>query len=137
MGVSTVLVAVASAMLVLFGLAMAIDYRGLAVRVAVAIAGAIPKPYPANDRLWSVLPLSLGLGDLFLLVVGPFFSLAGAVDGILAVVIYFVVMMRLAWLYTPPDRRVLGPLFWTRRAAAIPLAAFFIHGAFLGTVMSI
>jgi hypothetical protein len=47
------------------------------------------------------------------------------------VVGYYATMMRLAWLYTPQERRRLGPLFWTMRAAAIPLAGFFAFALLL------
>jgi hypothetical protein len=73
---------------------------------------------------------------LLLLILGPLNAIAGTADGVVGVVIYYVAMMRLAWLYTPVDRRVLGPLFWTRRAAAIPLIFFFGHAGILSLAFS-
>jgi hypothetical protein len=45
-------------------------------------------------------------------------------------VAYFASMISLAWIYTPSERRILGPAFWMRRAAAIPLAAFLAYCGF-------
>ena len=124
---ATVFIFLVSISLVLFGLAVAFNYRGFAVSVAAAIAGPIRKPHPTSDRLWSVLPLSLGLGVPLALIIERLNSTASTIVGLLAIVMYFVAMMRLGWLYTPPERRVIGPLFWTRRAALFPLAAFFAY----------
>jgi len=122
---SAVVAAAVSLLLISFGLALAFDQAGLATRVANVIAGQIPEPHPTDDRLWSTLPLSLGLGQVLWLILSPLSGVAGAIAVGLSVAIYYVAMMRLAWLYTPRERRRVGPMFWTMRAAAIPLALFF------------
>jgi hypothetical protein len=58
-------------------------------------------------------------------------TIASSAVGILPILVYFAAMMRLGWLYTPPSRRVIGPLFWTRRAAAVPAIAFFFYSGAL------
>jgi len=120
------------------GIAVVFNYHGLAAHVATFIAGRDDRDRfqtrATTDRLWGILPLSLGLGVPLSLVVGRVNDLAGALIGLPAVAIYWIVMMRLAWMYTPPERRALGPLFWTRRAAAIPLVAFFADGGLLSLI---
>jgi hypothetical protein len=105
---ATVFIVLVSILLVLFGLAVAFDYRGFAARVAAAIAGPIRKPHPTSDRLWSVLPLSLGLGVPLALLIERLNSTASTIVGGLAIVMYYVAMMRLGWLCTAqaqPDAR--------------------------------
>jgi hypothetical protein len=56
--------------------------------------------------------------------------------GLILVVVYYLAMMRLAWIYTPHDRRRLGPLFWGMRAAVIPLALFFGYSFVFGSALA-
>lgn len=117
-----------SAGLVLFGFGVAINYKGLANRTANLVAESHDRnpsrPSPRTDRFWGVLPLTLGLAGLFYFL--PGIPVVGLI-GLSLVVGYYVVMMRLAWIYTAPDRRRLGPAFWFMRAAAIPVSLFFAY----------
>src|SRR5438067_8426504 len=126
---------ITSGALVGFGLAVAFDYRRIAARVVSLIAGAQDqnpaRPQPSTDRFWALLPLSLGIGFPAVVLLKGQYSFAASVASASAAAVYYIAMMRLGWLYTPPKRRILGPLFWTRRATAIPLVAFFVSsGAF-------
>ena len=118
--------------LVGFGLGVATDYRGLAGSLARFIAGPGSRPATSarssTDRFWSILPLSLGIGFPAAVAIGQLTHNPASLIVLLTIVVYYIGMMRLAWLYTPPKDRRVGPLFWTRRAAAMPLAAFFAYG---------
>ena len=120
-----VAVSAISAGLVLFGIGVAINYNGLANRTANVVAGSPDRnpvrPSPRTDRYWGVLPLTLGLTGLFYFL--PDVPVVTFI-GLPLVVAYYVAMMRLAWIYTAPDRRSLGPWFWFMRAAAIPASLF-------------
>src|SRR5207249_3034109 len=109
-----------SAGLILFGIGVAVNYNGLANRTATVVAGNPDRnparPSPRTDRYWGVL-----LPDV------PVVTFIG----LPLVVGYYVAMMRLAWIYTPPDRRRLGPAFWFMRAAAIPASLFFGYALLL------
>ncbi len=126
--ISVLVVAVIAALLNVVGLGIAFNFRGLAGRAATFVAGRPEqnpqRPPSSTDRFWSILPLSMGLTSAALLLNGVNQAIPGLVL-LPMVVAYYATMMRLAWLYTAPGRRRLGPLFWTRRAAAIPLAGFF------------
>lgn len=120
---AAILVALSVA-LVAYGLVVVRDYGGAAAQLASAIAGAdaAAKLSPKRAGWWGVLPLLLGLAGLIGVL-----PLQGiwALSPLAFVVAYYIVMMRLGWLFTPSERRVTGPAFWTRRAALAPLAAFF------------
>jgi len=136
MTTAAVVAEIPSLLLVVFGLAVASDFRGLASRISALIAGRVPSQ-GSKDRLWSILPLSLGLGVGSAEILTTRFGLAATVVGVVSVAVYYVAMMRLAWLYTPPVQRRLGPLFWTMRAAAIPAAFFFAYGGLLALIGAI
>jgi hypothetical protein len=137
MSISVAVDAIVSVLLISLGVAVALDYRGLAARIADVIAGPTPMSDRINDRLWSILPLALGIGRAFGLVLETFVVWAAIVVGVASIGIYFAAMMRLAWLFTPPQRRRLGPLFWTMRAAAIPAAFFFAYAGLIAGVAAV
>ena len=123
----------------MFGIAG--DYRGMATRVATLIAGppmqGSYRPPLRTDRYWALLPLALGIGEPLGILLDRLNSAAGVVVGALPVLLYFVAMMRLGWLYTPPSRRAIGPLFWTRRATAVPAIAFFSYAGALSLIYAV
>lgn len=131
MAAFTLVVALTSVALIAFGIAIATDYRGYAGIVADFIAGPARTPRPQTDRFWSILPLSLGVGSVLSLALNSVNLPASGFVEAGAVAVYYAAMMLLAWRYTPAQRRALGPFFWTRRAAAIPLLAFFLYAALI------
>jgi hypothetical protein len=127
-----------SALLLGLGLGIATNYRDLAHRSANFMAGEtlldFDRPSYQTDRYWSVLPLALGLSEPFGIILDHVDPIAAATVGIVPILVYFAANMRLGWLYTPPSRRVIGPVFWTRRAAALPAVAFLLCGGLLALV---
>jgi hypothetical protein len=113
--------------LVGYGLVVWMDYGGATARLASTIAGedAAAKLSPKLARWWGALPLLMGLAGLIGVLPLPG---TWALGPVALVVAYYIVMMRLGWLFTPSERRAIGPAFWTRRAALVPLAAFFAWG---------
>lgn len=118
-----------SVALIAAGIAVVLDYLGLSRRVADYIAGpgasSPSRPAPSTDRLWGALPITLGLATLDGVLDAQSRSLVGLAITLPLVVGYFGVVMWLGWIYTPPERRAIGPAFWFRRAAFIPACAFF------------
>ena len=132
---------VVSVVLIALGVGIALDYRGAAARVAAAIAGPAiqgpDRPSAGRDRFWAVLPLALGIGEPLAIVLGRVSPSMAVIIGVLPVLFYFVTMMWLGWIYTPPRRRAIGPLFWTRRAAAIPAVGFFVYAGGLSILFAV
>jgi len=128
-----------SVILLIFAVAIAVDHQRLASRVAIFVSGVGPNPHRPHrsiDRFWAILPLSLACVGIIPVLdrVAP--TTVYAV-GFVTIFAYYAAMMRLAWVYTPKERRHRGPLFWTMRAAAIPLAAFFAYGLMTTLLMNV
>jgi hypothetical protein len=123
----------------IFALAIAVDHQGLANRVAIFVSGsgANPnRPRRSIDRFWAVLPLSLSCAG-FIPVLDRVAPTTVYGVGLVTIFVYYAAMIRLAWIYTPKERRRRGPLFWTMRAAAIPLAGFFAYGLITALLMNV
>lgn len=124
-------VTIASVVLCLLGLSVALNYKGAPVRVATLVAGKSRVIHQRADRIWSVPILSLGIGVPLGLAVARLNADAGALVTATSAAIYIGVVMWLAWIYTPKQSRQFGPLFWSMRAAAVPAAAFFGYGGII------